>query len=266
MPGESYAAIVRKVEVENLNGENKEIELLDGLPQIIPFGVTNTEYQEMSNLMRAWFDVYNVEKDVAYYKLRASTEDTVEVNEYNAGNFYLSFSSESNGLLAPIFDMEVIFGENTAFSKPDGWNCSIEQLYKCRQISQNKVSGGFTGTKTTIGKDRFVLCSVIGHIASVDFINVLRNKFTIDYINEKEKQAIALVDSLVQDTYTKTSTGLFDRYIDQCYLDNLLRGGYPLIFKAGNKNHVYHVFSRKHGDLEREYNFFSSGTCLLFPR
>jgi len=257
MPGESYAAIVRKVEVENLNNETKEIEILDGLPQIFPFGVTNSEYQAMSNLTKAWFDVYNIENDIAYYKLRASTGDTVEINEYEAGNFYLSFSSESKGLITPIFDMDIIFGDNNALSKADGWDCGVEELYKCKQIPQNKVSGGFTGVSTTIGEQGFVLCSVIGHITSIDLINSIKNEFTIDFINAKEKQAIALVDGLVQDTYTKTSTGLFDKYIDQCYLDNLLRGGYPLVFSAGNKNHVYHVFSRKHGDLEREYNFFS---------
>jgi len=257
MPGESYAAIVRKVEIENLNGIAKEIEILDGLPQIFPFGMTNGGYQEMSNLMKAWFDVYNNDNDIAYYILRASTEDKEEVNEYESGNFYLAFSSESEGLIKPIYDMNVIFGENTALSRADNWNCSIDELYKRKQIAENKVSGGFSGVQTIIGENSFVLCSVIGHIASVDFINDLKNVFTIDFINEKEKLAEELIDSLVKDTYTKTSVGLFDKYIDQCYLDNFLRGGYPLIFKAGDKNHVYHVYSRKHGDLEREYNFFS---------
>lgn len=257
MPGENYAAVVRKVEVENLNGEIKEIEILDGLPQIFPFGVTNSDYQGMSNLMKAWFDVFNMEHDIAYYKLRASTGDTVEVNEFEAGNFYLSFSSESKGLITPIFDMNIIFGENTALSKADGWDCSIDELYKRKQIPENKVSGGFTGVRTTIGENKFILCSVIGHIASIDLINDIKDQFTIDYICNKEAQAAELVNSLVQDTYTNTSSNLFDKYIDQCYLDNLLRGGHPLTFKAGNKNHVYHVFSRKHGDLEREYNFFS---------
>ncbi|MFA9380197.1 MAG: cellobiose phosphorylase, partial [Acetanaerobacterium sp.] len=65
------------------------------------------------------------------------------------------------------------------------------------------------------------------------------------------------VDDLTKDVCTQTAVGLFDRYISQSYLDNFLRGGYPLVFPAGGKNHVYHVFSRKHGDLEREYNFFS---------
>ena len=50
---------------------------------------------------------------------------------------------------------------------------------------------------------------------------------------------------------------MFDAYIQQCFLDNLLRGGYPLIFETKQGPVAYHVYSRKHGDLERDYNFFS---------
>lgn len=256
MPGENYAALVRKVEIENLGAGKSEIELLDGLPQILPAGATNSGYQAMSNLMKAWFTVYNHESGAAYYKVRGSIADTVRVEEFHKSNFYLSFSSESGGLIPPIFDMDVIFGENTAFTKPDGWESSLEELYGRKQVPENKVSGGFTGVRTILA-DRFVLCTMIGHTASPEFISGRKSEFTTDYIARKEKEARELVDALVEDTFTKTSDSLFDRYIDQCYLDNLLRGGYPLIFRAAGKNLVYHVFSRKHGDLEREYNFFS---------
>lgn len=257
MPGESYAAIVRKVEVENLDTVQKVIELLDGIPQILPFGVSNKSFQESANLMKAWFDVYNTNNRIPYYKLRASTADTIEVDEYEQGNFYLSFSSESNGLIAPIYDMDVIFGENTSLSKPDGWDCPLMELAERRQVAKNKVSGGFSGASINLSNQKFVLGTLIGHISKVELINSIKDTFTIDYINEKEKQAVGLVDTLVKNTYTKTSDELFNAYIDQCYLDNLLRGGYPLIFKKDSGTLVYHVYSRKHGDLEREYNFFS---------
>ncbi len=257
MPGESYAAMVRKVDIESLDGKNREIELLDGLPQLLPVGATNTSYQEMSNLMKSWYEVYNTENRIAFYKVRASTADTVEVSEYEQGNFFFSFCSGSNGFLEPIYDMDIIFGQNKGMSRPDGWDCTIEELVNRKQIAQNKVSGGFSGVTVNIGDCTFTLCSVIGHISSVDMINSKKADFSLEYINHKKKQAIDLVEGLVGDIFTKTAVSRFDKYIEQCYLDNLLRGGYPLVFKAGSKNHVYHVFSRKHGDLEREYNFFS---------
>lgn len=256
MPKESFAAIVRKVEVENLEEAEKAIELLDGLVQVLPFGVTNSDYQAMANLMRAWFDVFNLEEDIAYYKVRATTSDSAEVGEVNKGNFYLSFSSESNGLIKPIADMDVIFGSNTSLTYPANWNCSLKELAERKQVFVNKVSGGFTPASFTL-KDRFTLVSVIGHISSPELINNRKADFTLEYIEKKEAEARELVEVLVKDIDTETSNKLFDEYMKQCYLDNILRGGYPLVFKAGEKNFIYHVFSRKHGDLEREYNFFS---------
>ncbi len=257
MPKEDYAAIVRKVEITNLDGSAKEVEVLDGLPQILPYGISNSGFQAMSNLNKAWFDVYNLENNIPYYKLRATTSDSSEVGQVTKGNFYLAFSSESEGLLPTIFDMDVIFGSNTALTYPAGWDCSVDELNKRTQIAQNKVSGGFTAVKATL-KDSFTLCSVIGHISTLELLNAKKSIFTMEYIESKEKMARKLVDSLVEDVRTKTSNQLFDKYVDQCYLDNILRGGYPLVFEAGDKQHVYHVFSRKHGDMEREYNFFST--------
>ena len=44
-------------------------------------------------------------------------------------------------------------------------------------------------------------------------------------------------------------------------MDNVLRGGLPI--KIGD-NKVFYVYSRKHGDLEREYNYFVvKGTANL---
>lgn len=257
MPKENFAAIVRKVEINNLSSDEKEIEVLDGLTQILPFGVKNSEYQQMSNLYRSWFDVFNLENNIAYYKLRSTAADSAQVGEINKGNFYLSFCSESKELIKPIIDMDIIFGSNTSLTRTDGWSATIDDLYKKKQIPQNKVSGGFSGAKTIL-KDKFSLYTIIGNTSDIDSINNRTSDFTPKYIEIKEKQARDIIDELVKDTYTKTTSTLFDKYVDQCYLDNILRGGYPLIYNGGDRNHVYHVYSRKHGDLEREYNFFST--------
>src|SRR4029077_5932041 len=47
-----------------------------------------------------------------------------------------------------------------------------------------------------------------------------------------------------------------DAYSRQTFLDNTLRGGRPFILEQGENSQVFHYFSRKHGDMERDYNFF----------
>lgn len=256
MPKESFAAMVRKVEVENLDNTEKEIEILDGMPQILAYGVSNSSFKEMANLNRAFVDVFNMENNVPYYKVRATTNDSSEVGTVDKGNFYASFSNKSNGMIKPIVDMDVIFGKNTSLLYPEGWTSTIEELKAKKQIYVNKISGGFTAETVKL-IDKYTLCTVIGHASTVELVNNKVKEFSVEYIERKEKEAIELINDLVSLVNTNTSNKLFDQYIEQCYLDNVLRGGYPLIFEGKDHNHVYHVYSRKHGDMEREYNFFS---------
>jgi len=77
---------------------------------------------------------------------------------------------------------------------------------------------------------------------------------------------------------TKTGSQIFDAHVSQMFLDNSLRGGIPIVIGDQDDNDsiltvdedprlkVFHVFSRIHGDLERDYNdfdlpstFFSQG-------
>src|SRR5690606_19441169 len=51
LPEESIGALVRHVTIENLDDTFKEMEILDGLPKIIPYGISNSAFKEMSNLL-----------------------------------------------------------------------------------------------------------------------------------------------------------------------------------------------------------------------
>ena len=62
------------------------------------------------------------------------------------------------------------------------------------------------------------------------------------------------MQELTKDIQTHTGNEDFDAYCAYTYMDNLLRGGYPI--PLGHSK-IFHVYSRKHGDLERDYNYFS---------
>ena len=74
------------------------------------------------------------------------------------------------------------------------------------------------------------------------------------YFAEKKEQCEQLVQELTKDIQTHTGNEDFDAYCAYTYMDNLLRGGYPI--PLGHSK-IFHVYSRKHGDLERDYNYFS---------
>jgi hypothetical protein len=81
----------------------------------------------------------------------------------------------------------------------------------------------------------------------------MMDKLDNEYFTKKEQEAAFEVDSLLDDVKTDTAIGPFNEYIKQNYLDNFLRGGYPI--EIGDS--IYHLYSRRHGDLERDYNYFS---------
>ncbi len=47
-----------------------------------------------------------------------------------------------------------------------------------------------------------------------------------------------------------------DPYTRQAVLDNTLRGGQPVVIDGPRGPRVFHTYTRKHGDMERDYNFF----------
>ncbi|WP_186577095.1 cellobiose phosphorylase [Aquibacillus kalidii] len=259
LPEANFAGLVRQVEISNLDEETIEVEVLDGLPEILPFGVENAGYKEVGNLLRSWMEVYNLDAKIPYYHVRASMGDEAEVSEINGGHFYLSFSEEGK-LISPIVDADIIFGSNNSLLHPDNFGMeSLEALMDKEQITANKVPCGFTPVARTLdSKQKMRICTVIGHTADISTINKQANKIaSFNYIEKKQNVANKLVRDLTNNVQTKTSHNIFDEYCRQNYLDNFLRGGYPYILDNGQDGFVYHLYSRKHGDQERDYNFFT---------
>ncbi|MHB0879364.1 hypothetical protein ACYCUO_00575 [Paenibacillus sp. SEL2] len=120
-------------------------------------------------------------------------------------------------------------------------------------MTTNKVPCGFSGYTARLAAGTAVNhCTIIGHVNDIHSINERITEIaTMPYIERKAEEAKALIEELTDEMATRTSIPLFDEYCRQNYLDNLLRGGYPLLLDNGTEQpFVYHVFSRKHGELE----------------
>jgi hypothetical protein len=249
LPGEDFAALVRQVSVTNIGARTESLELLDGMPEILPYGVENSGYKEVGNLLRSWMEVKNLDRGIPFYKVRSSTHDEAEVTEVTNGHFYLSFDQHGN-LIKPIVDFELIFGGNTSLIHPDRFaSGSIESLAQATPYPVNKVPCGFSGLSARLEPgETATVYTLVGHVNDL---------CSPAYILDKRKEASALTRQLTDDVATQTGLPVFDEYSRQSYLDNFLRGGYPFIFDNGKEGAVVHLYSRKHGDPERDYNFFS---------
>ncbi|MBN1259376.1 MAG: cellobiose phosphorylase [Anaerolineae bacterium] len=258
LPGEAFCGLVRQVSITHLGKEPLALEILDGMARVIPFGLDNRSLKEMGRTMEAWMAVFALETGVPFYRLQASTVDSTKVSEIIAGHFYLAFDDAGN-LLRPFVDPVVIFGQNTGLSAPDRFlENSLETLSREQQITTGRTPCGIFGASATLTPgETLTLYAIIGHAGDIAHVHHERDRLAQPaYVQQKHHEARKLIEQLTGVIDTHTSSPLFDAYTRQSFLDNVLRGGWPLFLGDAKTPAVYHVYSRKHGDLERDYNYF----------
>lgn len=256
LPDETVAGLVRSVTVQNISREQMDLQILDGMPGIIPYGIGLKEMKEMAQTMKAWMQVEDVEKRMPYYRVRYSTGDSAVVSKVEKGNFMLSFS-ESGRLLPVIADPELVFEHDTSLEHPVGLiRHSLEELLQKKQITQNLVPSGFSCLTGSPSAGEVMGWNSVTGQASAKEILADYGAGTLDrsYFEDKYNRAAEKTRELGSFIDTKTSDPVFDAYCKQTYVDNVLRGGFPI--KTG-KDSVFYAYSRKHGDMERDYNDFS---------
>ena len=259
IPGENFAGLIRSVTIKNIGNESVDLEILDGMPALIPYGVNNFQLKEFGRTVEAWMEVFNLEQGIPYYRVRASIEDKPEVETFEAGHFTLAFVEHPQKvqILKAFVDPNSIFGQNTSLSEPDEfYNNSLARISQTRQIVCGKTPCAFFGADAHLQPSESVtIYSIYGHMSTVETLNQQhQNWLSADYIATRRSAARQLADELTSVIATQTSNPLFDGYCRQTFLDNVLRGGWPILL--GQKNIPYHIYSRKHGDPERDYNAF----------
>ena len=256
LPGEPFAALVRQVTITNVGTGPKTLELLDGLPSIVPFGINDDLLKKMSRTAEAWMSVTNLEHGVPFYRVQASVDDEAEVGSVEAGNFYLAHREQPGPTSLMMFvDPTCVFGTNTALSLPDRFLAQpLAELQALRQITVGRTPCGMCGTTAALAPGETVtLRAITGHASDVAIVNREAARLAQGAtLAAKRAEAQALALELTGPIATQTAIPRFDAYCRQSLLDNTLRGGWPVQLDG----QIYHLYGRKHGDLERDYNAF----------
>jgi hypothetical protein len=259
LPNEPLAGLVRQVTITNISQSGLKLEILDGLPIVIPYGISNWGLKEINRTLEAWMAVFNLESGIPFYHLLASSEDTAEVSDIQSGHFYLSFDNQGQ-LLPVITDPGIVFGHHSALYSPENFNqLSLRDLAELHQITRGKTPCGFSGLSTVLEpSEQANLNSVIGHAGDFGLISQHKDHLRRPgYLQQKRMEANHLTEQVTSVIKMKSGKPEFDAYCRQTFLDNSLRGGVPLILPDTDHPHfVYHLYGRKHGDLERDYNKF----------
>ena len=257
IPNDAYAGLSRTVSVENTGSKPKKLQLIDGLPQIVPFGTHNFFLKDLGRTIEAWMNIDNLDNDIPFYKLEVDPSDRPEVVHIDEGNFYLGFhfKGATVELIRPIVDPAAVFGAVTDFSYPAEFLANANFAYPAKQMTRNKTPGAFLLMDLELKPgEQKTFYALTGQARDTKTLNSLVAKITkFGYTEKKSGENLKLISRLKDEIATKSSSPEFDLYAGQTYLDNIMRGGYPEVFKSGT---VFYLYSRKHGDLERDYNKF----------
>ena len=256
LPEEKVGALVRKVTITNTSETACKIEVIDGMPALIPYGVDANSMKNMTQTSKAWMQVEDHETGVSYYRVRASMGDSSSVQAIEGGNFSLAVDTEGNKL-SVIVDPDAIFAYDNSLRNPvtfmEGGLAAVKA--QTQVISNLLPSSFFMFERELAGGESGTVYEMIGQVAHKKLLTTyLEKKLDAAYFDEKLACAAELVETVCAGIETETADERFDAYCKYTYMDNVLRGGFPI--KLGN-NKIFYVYSRKHGDLERDYNYFS---------
>ena len=261
VPGEPFAGLARSLTLRNLTDRPMMLELLDGMAQIVPYGLNQDFLKNMTQLAKAWMQAEDQEKGLAYFRVRASLEDGAIVREVRGGNFCLGWEG-SGTLLRPIVQSSLVFGQDTSLSVARSFRSTpLEMLTDKKQVSSNQFPCCFLPLSRVLQPgESLTVHSIYGQAENKNTVARLADATVSDgWFARKRADARDLADRITAPIACKTADPVFDAYARQTYLDNALRGGAPLFFRSEGKTVPFHIYSRKHGDPEREYNYFSLG-------
>ncbi|VEU35779.1 unnamed protein product [Pseudo-nitzschia multistriata] len=276
LPEENFPALVRRTTFTNTGTTDLELEVLDGLAKMEPSGgKLDGMLKSMGRTLEGWFGVYHADDtlNMPFYKLSMEPGDTAKVTIEEKGNYCLSFiesEDETAELLPIVFDKDKVFGKSTSMEYPRGLEASsVGKILDNKQYGESKTSSSFAAVRSVTLKpgEDITIASVYGRADHIDEVPEIAEIVTAPgFIAKKFARAREMINEMTVGVETNTTNPLFDTTVRQMFLDNSLRGGIPTIL--GNVDDdtnydedpgvkVYHSFSRIHGDLERDYNWFS---------
>jgi hypothetical protein len=280
LPEEDFGSFARRIVITNTDTETiLNLSAIDGLARIQPAGGNLMNYflKNMGRTLQGWMGVYQVYNDtfqMPYYRLSTIPTDDAEVVVEKSGHWCISILEQEeqmlpNVLLPIVFDPDVIFGDDTALLRPSKlYTNSIQSiLHKQRQYGSAKTASAFAAAEGIVLQPHqsLTITTYFGKADQIlDVPVIARRLLQYGFGSYKMNRALELTSQITNCVETATSSILFNRHIQQMFLDNSLRGGIPFIlgeidddarmrhFDEDPRLKVYHLFSRVHGDLERD--------------
>ena len=261
LPQESLGALVRSVRVRNLSDKPVSVQMLDGLALIIPHGLNNFSIKEMRYIAQSHAEVIGLAERTPGFRTKATSDDSTVVETVSGVNFCFGYEGGApDRLLQPIVDPAAVYGSSTDLSRPVLFLDPGPYRAPGDQMTENQLPCGLL----LAGYELKPLAEKTFHMfygyapspaPLAEFVSRARDE---SYVDQALRQNRALVEKLTQPCAMVSSHATLDAYARQNVLDNVMRGGSPTTLgrSKDGKPIVLSLYTRKHGDLERDYNYY----------
>jgi hypothetical protein len=253
------AGLVRQVSVKNTGSETREVELIDGLPSILPYGVTFEHTNVIARHIEGMMGVFKV-NGLPLFRLKQTPSDVEEIGQISGGNFYFSIGDDGVPLSDHlIVDPYVVFGEAENHDFP--WffeQKSVDELLDSVQIMENRTPSALTALGRNLSPgETITFHSIIGFADDEESLTDLTSRVeTTGFLQQKRAENRDVIDQIKNFAFTVSGEPTFDQYSQQTFLDNVMRGGMPVTFESGEHKSFFYTYARQNGDLERDYHWF----------
>lgn len=253
------AGLVRQVTIRNTSTETREVEVIDGVPRVLPYGVTFEHLKVIARHIEGMMGVYDV-MGSPLFKLKQTPADTAEVGELAGGNYYCSLMGDGKLMHSNIIvDPSVVFGQMENHDFPWAFaHESIGTILGAHQVRENRTPCALTALNGAIPPgESLTFWSVIGHVPTEAVLErFLTLVGTQGFLEGKRAENREVIDQIKHTAFTVSGEPGFDQYLQQTFLDNVMRGGMPVTFESAQARSVFYVYLRQGGDLERDYHWF----------
>ncbi len=260
VPNEDFGALVRRVTIKNFSDKKRSYEILDGLPKVVPYGRIHFLLKHMPFITDGYLEINNLKENTPYFTLANVPTDEAETKFVEFGNYCIGFSNYqgTKSFTKKIVDPKLIFDEYLDFARPyrfeDDSRFSLEDHQDV--VCQTPCAFNYVSQQIEAGAEVSIE-SVWGAAKGVaELKSIQKRVMKPGYLDKKEKENERLVNGLMDGFYIHSGDPLLNAYVRQSFLDNTLRGGYPVIIDSKKGKVPFYAFSRLHGDLERDYNNF----------
>lgn len=253
------AALVRSLTISNRSNKPKQLNVLDGLAIILSKGLTDSNLKIMRRISEAYASVRLISNKVPIYTTKVKTHDEAEVVRVREVNFYAAWLVKEDKLLPiePIVDPDVVFGGGNDLVTPRQF-ITQDTIDRNAQIWENKLPCALVPSQAVLEPGESTTIIAMAGFSPTEKLlaDFLLHFSSLRDLETTFSQSHQLIESLTSPAFTLSQIPAWDAYAKQNYLDNIIRGGVPQLLPSKSGPTPLHLYSRRHGDIERDYNYF----------